>query len=303
MSLTLDKMIDIYEKCRPWYAGDGSDYPDASIKVSGLADIIDDFDLILLDSYGVLCRGPVVIPQALSAIKLIREKNKAFSVVSNDTMTTQFTAELKYEKLGFDFKYTEVVTSLDVVAHYMENHGNLKKLQATGMSRCPLGDVYKDVYDLTSTQGLPDEMGDELMFLVGAGWQEEWQQPLVQHAAQTSKVLVGNPDVGAPSGDVIVKTPGYWAHDFYEKSGYENSPVLLGKPAAVMFEHVLEKLDYKGDPERVLMVGDTLHTDILGGHSMGFKTLLVESGIFMETGAQKYIEKTGIVPTYIAPTL
>jgi len=51
------------------------------------------------------------------------------------------------------------------------------------------------------------------------------------------------------------------------------------------------------------MVGDTLHTDILGGQSMGFKTLLVESGIFMGQDSVSWMQKTGITPDFVAPTI
>ncbi len=56
-------------------------------------------------------------------------------------------------------------------------------------------------------------------------------------------------------------------------------------------------------PENILMVGDTLHTDILGGNNLGFKTLLVESGVYTGLNTDKLIQESNITPDYICEAL
>ena len=57
-------------------------------------------------------------------------------------------------------------------------------------------------------------------------------------------------------------------------------------------------------PERVLMIGDTLHTDILGGAAAGYKTALItDHGMFKGEDVAGYIEKSGIAPDYIIPSI
>ncbi|MCA1062842.1 HAD family hydrolase [Rossellomorea sp. AcN35-11] len=46
-----------------------------------------------------------------------------------------------------------------------------------------------------------------------------------------------------------------------------------GKPDAAMFHHALERLNLERD--EVVMVGDNLHTDILGASSLGIKTVWI----------------------------
>jgi glycerol 3-phosphatase-2 len=47
-------------------------------------------------------------------------------------------------------------------------------------------------------------------------------------------------------------------------------------------------------------VGDTLHTDILGGAAYGVKTALVTGhGLFANQNVPPYIAQSGIVPDYI----
>jgi ribonucleotide monophosphatase NagD (HAD superfamily) len=51
------------------------------------------------------------------------------------------------------------------------------------------------------------------------------------------------------------------------------------------------------------MVGDTLHTDILGGAAAGFKTILVtDYGLFRGHPIAPYIAASKIVPDFIVAT-
>jgi ribonucleotide monophosphatase NagD (HAD superfamily) len=51
---------------------------------------------------------------------------------------------------------------------------------------------------------------------------------------------------------------------------------------------------------RIGMVGDTLHTDILGSNSIGLKSVLMTNhGLFRNENIAKMIKKTGIIPDFI----
>ncbi|MFT7433028.1 MAG: glycerol 3-phosphatase-2 [Alphaproteobacteria bacterium] len=302
MKLTLDEIINVYENSRSWY-GCTKAHNTAPKMVQGLKDSLEGIDLVLLDSYGVLCRGAEVIPQALDAIAYLRAHNIPFCIVSNDTMNGQHSVEAKYKTLGYDFTKQEVITSLDVVTNHLQGLDDLSHFAATGLESNLLKDKFPEIQDLNIAGGKIREGVNTLMFHVGKGWTMEMQEALIKSAANIKNIIIGNPDAGAPDGDDFVVTPGFYASDFYRKTGFRTKPTLLGKPAAIVFEQALKHINYKGKPENVLMVGDSLHTDILGGQLMGFKTLLLESGIFRKGGLQDNINKTGIIPTYIAPNL
>jgi ribonucleotide monophosphatase NagD (HAD superfamily) len=51
--------------------------------------------------------------------------------------------------------------------------------------------------------------------------------------------------------------------------------------------------------QQIVMVGDTLFTDILGGNKFGLDTVLVFSGNTLPDDAETKMKTTGIVPTYI----
>ncbi|MCG8373734.1 MAG: HAD hydrolase-like protein, partial [Balneolales bacterium] len=77
-------------------------------------------------------------------------------------------------------------------------------------------------------------------------------------------------------------------------------------PDSQMFMFAYERLTEEFgeiDKSEILMVGDTLETDILGGNKFGVKTMLVLSGNTRKERAQLNIESTGIIPDYICHSI
>ena len=276
-------------------------------RINGIAEILDQFDLIMLDSYGVLCRGPVAIEGAVDAIAMMRERHKSFCVVSNDTMTNQSVAAEKYGKRGFDFSNQEVVTSLDMTEQWLKTINTPEKWAVIAPFPHPSDELLQGMVRLNETNGVIPEQVENILFMVGTGWTSEMQDNLV-HSGQGRQfnMVVGNPDMGAPymiDGKIhIGATPGYFIDNFVERTGQQGQPTLYGKPGSTIFQTVANRYGIT-DPSKVLMVGDTLYTDILGGNAMGFKTLLLECGIYQGRDVMEEISSAGIAPDFIAPHL
>lgn len=86
-------------------------------------------------------------------------------------------------------------------------------------------------------------------------------------------LVCANPDLRANEGGRFVVRQGLVC-EAYEQMGGE--VIRYGKPDARIFERVLS--DYGIARERVLMIGDTLGTDILGANRAGIKSCLVLDG-------------------------
>ena len=300
--LTPDILNQTYAKHLNWYPPINN--PEhAPTFINGIAAIIDQFELILLDSYGVLCRGVDPMEGAVDAIQLMREKHKPFCVVSNDTMTNKRIAAEKYQKRGFDFTSSEVLTSLDITEQFLKTITEPERFGVIAALDHPSNDLMKGMIRLNELNGEIPEQVDTLLFLTGAGWTEKMQIHLVQSGSgRQFELYIGNPDVGAPNGEHIAATPGYFLSDFVEKTQQNNPPTLYGKPDLSIFTKAFNRAGVT-DPSKVLMVGDTLYTDILGGNAMGFKTLLLQCGIYLGRDIEEQIEKSGITPDFIAPQL
>ncbi len=79
-------------------------------------------------------------------------------------------------------------------------------------------------------------------------------------------------------------------------------PSFCGKPFPAIY--ALMRARHPEVPlERVLCVGDTLHTDILGGRAAGCRTLLIEDGFCRGQDALALAAESGIWPDFIAPRL
>nr|WP_323782467.1 HAD hydrolase-like protein [Amylibacter sp.] len=258
------------------------------------------FDLILFDAYGVLNVGETPIDGAAARITALRTAGKSVMVVSNSAGYPKRLMMERYARLGFDFTPSEVVTSRDALLHHLSQtpprrwgamlnpaHGT-EEFESHRLSF--LGDD-PAVYD-----------GVEGFLLVGSdGWTDDRQSLLEASLHHHPRpVIVGNPDIVAPREGGFSREPGYYAHRLADATGI--APVFLGKPFASVFELALSRPDPPVKKTRVLMVGDTMQTDILGGGLMEVSTALV-TGFGAHFGADPadLIARSGIVPDFIIP--
>lgn len=79
----------------------------------------------------------------------------------------------------------------------------------------------------------------------------------------------------------------------------------FGKPDAQIFHFALEHVqkDLAVNRDSILMVGDTLTTDILGGNKFGIDTCLTLTGNTLSHRTKYQIESLGIKPTYICKSV
>jgi ribonucleotide monophosphatase NagD (HAD superfamily) len=139
----------------------------------------------------------------------------------------------------------------------------------------------------------------EGFLLVGsAGWTERRQALLVEALRHNPRpVLVANPDIVAPRETGFSAEPGHFAHRLADQTGL--TPRFFGKPFANIYELAFARLGAV-DRDRVLMVGDSLHTDVLGAQAAGIASALVaEFGFFAEGGAEEAIARCGIAPDFV----
>ena len=271
-------------------------FPDAqfartSARCAGLIEIADRFDAFLLDSFGVLNVGDRPIPGANACIAQLREMGKRLIVLTNAASYTRDDAVARYARLGFDFAAEDVVSSRDVAARRLRDIAPTGRWGAIAAPEDRFDDIPADV---CHWNGGPV---DGLLLLSSVNLSAMlFDQILGALKARPMPVVVGNPDLVAPRETGLSKEPGYFAHALADRLGL--APSFFGKPFGDAFADALDRL---GDisPERIAMVGDTLHTDILGGRAAGLRTVLVrDHGLFAGTDVNAYIERSGIVPDF-----
>lgn len=265
-------------------------------------DIVADYDLVLFDAYGVLNVGETAIPGAAQTIAALRTMGKAVAVVSNSAAYPKMQMMERYARLGFDFTPDEVVTSREALLQRLaqERPRRWGLMVDSSAGTDALGDLDTVILaDAADAYGAVDGF-----LLVGAGGWTDQRHDLLEATLlhNPRPVLVGNPDLVAPREGGLSLEPGWFAHRLADRTG--TVPVFLGKPFPEVFDLALARYTQTVAPARVLMVGDTLHTDILGGLQAGFATVLVtDYGSLTGLDVPDAIARSGIVPDFVVPCI
>ncbi len=267
-------------------------------RAARLAEVAKPFDLVLLDAYGVLNVGETPIEGAAEAIAALRRAGKSVMVVSNSAGYPKARMMQRFADLGFDFAPNEVVTSREALLAHLQDepHRRWGLMLDPGQGMAEL-DHLDAIFLDDAPSGYDSAQG---FLLIGSGgWSDARQRRLEDALRHTARpVLVGNPDIVAPRETGLSREPGFFAHRLADRTGAE--PLFFGKPFASVYHLALARLPVSPDPARVLMVGDTLHTDILGGRNMGFATALVtDFGSLAGSDVDRSIAHSGIVPNFV----
>jgi glycerol 3-phosphatase-2 len=269
-------------------------------RVASVAEIADQFDLIVLDAWGVLNLGDVVIPTAPEAVADLRRRAKRLTVLSNDGGSDKAMSVAKHRRRGFDFAAAEIIAGLDLLEEALVGLPPLERLGLIADDPLPYADLTGRLRRLADRAADYDAV-EAFVFLSSDTWSEDRQTLLrAAMARRVRPLIVGNPDIVSPSPDEIAVEPGYYAHRLAAE--FAVAPVFLGKPYAAIYRRLAER--HPGiAPSRVLCVGDTPQTDILGGRTAGYRTLLVEDGFCRGRDALALCEESGIWPDFIAKRL
>lgn len=278
-------------------------FPLTSQHMAHLGEVAEHVDGFVLDAFGVLNVGATAIPGAVARLADLRRGGKKLCVLSNAASFTRSDALAKYHRLGFDFTADEVITSRDVAVARMN-------AVAPGAVWAALADVADDFHDLPAmvldavTDPDAFDCADAIFFLASQRVTPDLHEKLARALDRRPRpLIIANPDIAAPFEDGLSREPGLFAHDLMDQldSHFGSHVHWFGKPFADAYSDVLERMDLPAD--RLAMVGDTLHTDVLGGCAAGMKTVLVaDHGLFRGHDVAPFIAQSGIVPDFIVPT-
>ena len=157
-------------------------------------------------------------------------------------------------------------------------------------------------FELEQDLDMFDEM-NSFILLGTLHWDTVWQEILFNSLnANPRPLFVANPDLVAPHEKNFSIEPAYYVLHLI-KNGI-HLPFWLGKPFPTIFELAINRINELSGRHiplsRIGMVGDTLHTDILGANSYGLKSILMTKyGLFKNTNLGNIIKKTKISPDYI----
>lgn len=241
--------------------------------IKSISSIASNYDAIVFDQWGVLHDGNAPYEGAIDCLFNLSKCNLKLAVISNSGKRSE-PNEKRIASMGFDTSlFKSIITSGEALwqdiangvitkKHFfpIERKANDAKVWAEGLNILFEDSIYSSQAILL--MGFPD--GDSL---------EDWEETLVQALKLKIPLYCSNPDLLSPRpGGKLITAAGALAH-YYRKCGGEVT--FYGKPHKQIFLSLENTLKVG----RLLMVGDSLQHDILGGHKVGWDTLLVQTGI------------------------
>ncbi|WP_417473910.1 HAD-IIA family hydrolase [Leisingera sp.] len=295
-----DDAFDMYESLRSGLPT--ATFPAVSRIGNDLGDTTAHYDAYILDAFGVLNRGETAIAGAVERMRMLRKLGKRLVVLTNAASYTRTEVLAKYHRLGFDFEASEVVSSRDVAFSALPP---LPEGQVWAAAAAP-NDDFSDAPDAVQISHLGDDTdlldnAGGFLLLSSDGWTEA-KTALLKEALQKKPrpLVVANPDLVAPREEGLSVEPGLIAHEITQDM--RNPTVFFGKPHGNAFRAALARLEGIA-PQRIAMVGDTLHTDVLGGAAAGIGTILITGhGLFRGHDVASYIAQSEIRPDWIVTT-
>nr|XP_054761692.1 glycerol-3-phosphate phosphatase-like [Lytechinus pictus] len=284
-----------------------------------MKELLDSVDTILLDCDGVLWHSTTPVPGAVETINKLRSMGKQPIFVTNNSTKSRVQYQEKFTKMGFVVSKDEIFGTAYCAALYLKYKLNFS------------GKVY-----LMGMTGLEEEMKEHGIEFIGTG-PDDVEGQILEHRADSvvldpdvSGVVVGfdqyfsfmkllkaasylsrpnsvfigtNVDQQFPLRNSDIVMPGTGSLVRPVEVAANRTATVLGKPSKFMFDCIQEKFDV--NPDRTVMIGDRLNTDILLGKNCGLKTLAVLTGITSEEeilafqGSEKKEERELVPDLYI----
>lgn len=243
--------------------------------ISGLNDISDTVRLLICDLWGVMHNGVTAHVEAIDAIERARSQGIISVFLSNAPRPRDHVRSSLID-MGVPQSVTNnIVTSGGLARDAVRKNYSGAVLYHLGPDS-----------DHNTIDGLPVDLCDtpkdaDIILATGLVFRDVQQHRNLLSSAIKRDVpfLCANPDRIVHVGDKLYTCAGAVA-DLYEDMG--GRVEWYGKPMASALHACLSECGLAENAvnhENILMVGDSLQTDIAGAHSAGYKSLFIAGGI------------------------
>lgn len=271
--------------------------------------VAEKYKAVFLDSYGVIKNYKGLIDGVQNTIDFLRSKDIALRIITNDASRSQQQQADSFRKLGLrGIEMHEIVTSgmmakqflqqkiLGGRIAYLGTENSAEYILQSGLEHVPVRDIQFDaIGDISAFVFLDDE---------GFDWNTDINKTVNLLRRRNIPVIVANSDKMYPisKNNVSVATGGIAK---LVETMLNKKFIHFGKPDTQMFMYAYDELNLYGSfsKHEILMVGDNLNTDILGGNKFGLKTTLVLSGNTSAEDAELQINASGIIPDYVCNSI
>jgi HAD superfamily hydrolase (TIGR01459 family) len=243
--------------------------------IARLSDVLDRYDAIISDVWGVLHNGVVATPGAQDALAAARLAGKPVSLLTNSPRLPHLVAEQLRDLGVIQPCYDAIISSGGVTRSLLEKEG-----------ACPLFHLgpARDSGVFDGLAARPVALDDAEVIVCTGLFDDENEQagdylPMLEQAlTRRMRLYCANPDLIVERGDRLIPCAGAIA-DLYERMG---GPVIwVGKPKPMVYAEARKPLERAlgASPRRILCIGDAFRTDIAGANAEGHDVIMTLAGI------------------------
>ncbi|KAH9997029.1 2-phosphoglycolate phosphatase [Russula vinacea] len=273
-------------------------------------ELLDKYDTWMFDCDGVLWHGDRLIDGAVEVLHILRSQKKRVLFVTNNATKSRRNYKKKFDGLGIEAHVDEVFGSAYAAAVYLSSVLDFpmdKRVYVIGMSGLEdelrsegisfIGGTDPADNTLSAPGEIPPDpsVGAVLVGLdTSINYTKLSRAFRYLHSNPECVFLATNDDSTFPSEKGLL--PG---------AGAILAPLLtalgpIGQPPRS--ENQTARCVHNFDPERTIMVGDRLNTDIQFGKAGGLATLLVLTGITSEENLTGPSPST-VIPDYVTASI
>ena len=245
------------------------------------------YDAYIFDLDGTVYLGEAMLPTAVSTITHLRSLGKRTVFLSNNPSHTREEYAAKLTRLGLPTPPEDVINSSYVMADFLQKQMPGARLFVVGEeSLC--GELRRAGFELTEEATAVDA--------VIASFDRTFTYRKLQIAFDAIR---HGARFFATNADRYCPVPGGGEPDAaamiaaIEACTSKQVEAVVGKPSHYMAEAILTLLDLP--PERCIMTGDRLETDVLMGLDAGMAGALTLTGATSEAA----LAQSSIQPTYV----
>jgi HAD superfamily hydrolase (TIGR01450 family) len=272
--------------------------------------IADRYDVFFFDAFGVLKNYNGLIPGVLETFAYLRERQKLIYILTNDASRSPQQLAESYWKLGLTDIQPDMIVSSGMLAReylqlkvdggtvaYLGTENSAHYIESAGLKTLSISQLTLENFTEVSALVLLDDEGFD--------WNTDLNKAVNLLRRRNIPVVVANTDATYPvSRNRLAIAIGGVADMLENIVGKQF--IRFGKPDAQLFMFAWEQVQ----PQRpnlskrnVVMVGDTLRSDVLGGNKFGLDTVLVLTGNTAPDDAEIRIRSTGIIPTFVCESI
>ncbi|WP_437224028.1 TIGR01457 family HAD-type hydrolase [Planctomicrobium sp. SH661] len=231
----------------------------------------------LIDMDGVIYRGSQILPGADRFINMLRDRDLPFLFLTNNSQRTRRDVATKLQRMGIDAYEEDIYTCAMATASFLARqkpNGTAYVIGEGGLLQA----LHEHGYSIV------DHDPDYVVVGEGRTLTLEMMETAVRLIMKGAKLVATNLDPNCPTQNGV--RPGCGAFIAMLESATGTKAFSAGKPSPVMMAAAVETLGVA--PSDVVMIGDTMETDICGGVQMGYETVLLLTGSTSLTDLDQY---------------